>query len=167
MDFQVVVLAGGNSKNLTPLISKDVPKPLLLVANCPILYYVLHQLRQSNLKDLMVVVEGEDTALHHNAFLLDYSAYDSKKEIVSGLRIVDQHRRLSAICQRPLAAFFIEEVTLQRDRRGTIASPERRPGHYRDTTQRTAPQLLRRRDNLIDRKWSTTTATVIAAADEN
>ncbi|KAK8675802.1 hypothetical protein V6N13_033865 [Hibiscus sabdariffa] len=64
MDFQVVVLAGGNSKNLTPLIAKDVPKLLLPVANCPILYYVLHQLRQSNLKDLIVVVEGEDAALH-------------------------------------------------------------------------------------------------------
>ncbi|KAE8692944.1 feruloyl CoA ortho-hydroxylase 1-like [Hibiscus syriacus] len=63
MDFQVVVLAGGNSKNLTPLVSKDVPKPLLLVANRPVLYYVLHQLRQSNLKDLIVVVEGEDAAL--------------------------------------------------------------------------------------------------------
>ncbi|GMJ07043.1 hypothetical protein like AT5G19485 [Hibiscus trionum] len=63
MDFQVVVLAGGNSKNLAPLVSKDVPKPLLPVANRPVLYYVLHQLGQSNLKDLIVVVEGEDAAL--------------------------------------------------------------------------------------------------------
>ncbi|XVF19426.1 hypothetical protein REPUB_Repub11eG0109700 [Reevesia pubescens] len=63
MDFQVVVLAGGTSKNLTPLVSKEVPKPLLPVANRPVLYYVLHQLEQSNLKDLIVVVEGEDAAL--------------------------------------------------------------------------------------------------------
>ncbi|XVE59871.1 hypothetical protein DITRI_Ditri05aG0082000 [Diplodiscus trichospermus] len=63
MDFQVVVLAGGNSKNLTPLVSKEVPKPLLPIANRPVLYYVLHQLEQSNLKDLIVVVEGEDAAL--------------------------------------------------------------------------------------------------------
>ncbi|XVF47208.1 hypothetical protein PTKIN_Ptkin03bG0090700 [Pterospermum kingtungense] len=63
MDFQVVVLAGGCSKNLTPLVSKEVPKPLLPVANRPVLYYVLHQLEQSNLKDLIVVVEGEDAAL--------------------------------------------------------------------------------------------------------
>ncbi|XP_022731525.1 translation initiation factor eIF-2B subunit gamma-like [Durio zibethinus] len=63
MDFQVVVLAGGTSKNLTPLVSKEVPKPLLPVANRPLLYYVLHQLEQSNLKDLIVVVEGEDAAL--------------------------------------------------------------------------------------------------------
>ncbi|TYI12800.1 hypothetical protein ES332_A08G013400v1 [Gossypium tomentosum] len=69
MDFQVVVLAGGNSKNLTPLVSKELPKPLLPVANCPVLNYVLHQLEQSNLKDLIVVVEGEDTALLVGAWI--------------------------------------------------------------------------------------------------
>ncbi|KAK8601851.1 hypothetical protein V6N13_058472 [Hibiscus sabdariffa] len=79
MDFQVVVLAGGNSKNLTPLISKDVPKPLLPVANRPVLYYVLHQLRQSNLKDLIVVVEGEDAALHVGGWI--------SKTFVDGLHV--------------------------------------------------------------------------------
>ncbi|KAG8484873.1 hypothetical protein CXB51_021292 [Gossypium anomalum] len=69
MDFQVVVLAGGNSKNLTPLVSKELPKPLLPVANCPVLHYVLHQLEQSNLKDLIVVVEGEDAALLVGAWI--------------------------------------------------------------------------------------------------
>ncbi|XVE79036.1 hypothetical protein DITRI_Ditri14bG0025700 [Diplodiscus trichospermus] len=69
MDFQVVVLAGGTSTNLTPLVSKEVPKPLLPVANRPVLYYVLHQLEQSNLKDLIVVVEGEDAALLVGAWI--------------------------------------------------------------------------------------------------
>ncbi|MFQ6625264.1 hypothetical protein Gotur_005116, partial [Gossypium turneri] len=69
MDFQVVVLAGGNSKNLAPLVSKELPKPLLPVANCPVLNYVLHQLEQSNLKDLIVVVEGEDAALLVGAWI--------------------------------------------------------------------------------------------------
>ncbi|XP_022754230.1 translation initiation factor eIF-2B subunit gamma-like, partial [Durio zibethinus] len=63
MDFQVVVLAGDTSKNLAPLVSKELPKPLLPVANRPVLYYVLHQLEQSNLKDLIVVVEGKETAV--------------------------------------------------------------------------------------------------------
>ncbi|CAI0542049.1 unnamed protein product [Linum tenue] len=63
MDFQVVVLAGGTSKELVPLVSKEVPKPLLPVANRPVLSYVLEQLELSNLKDLIVVVEGEDAAL--------------------------------------------------------------------------------------------------------
>ncbi|KAG1327740.1 translation initiation factor eIF-2B subunit gamma [Cocos nucifera] len=63
MDFQVVVLAGGTSKKLAPLVSKEVPKALLPVANRPVLSYVLELLEASNLKDLIVVVEGEDAAL--------------------------------------------------------------------------------------------------------
>ncbi|XP_062082344.1 uncharacterized protein LOC133788763 [Humulus lupulus] len=63
MDFQVVVLAGGTSKNLVPLVSKEVPKALLPVANRPVLSYVLELLELNNLKDLIVVVEGEDAAL--------------------------------------------------------------------------------------------------------
>ncbi|KDP34561.1 hypothetical protein JCGZ_11111 [Jatropha curcas] len=63
MDFQVVVLAGGTSKKLVPLVSKEVPKALLPVANRPVLSYVLEQLELSNLKDLIVVVEGQDAAL--------------------------------------------------------------------------------------------------------
>ncbi|GMJ00860.1 hypothetical protein like AT5G19485 [Hibiscus trionum] len=69
MDFQVVVLAGGISKNLSPLVSKELPKPLLPVANRPVLSYVLQQLEQSNLKDLIVVVEGEDAALVVGAWI--------------------------------------------------------------------------------------------------
>ncbi|KAJ9673041.1 hypothetical protein PVL29_026353 [Vitis rotundifolia] len=63
MDFQVVVLAGGTSKKLVPLVSKEVPKALLPVANRPVLSYVLELLEHSNLKDLIVVVEGQDAAL--------------------------------------------------------------------------------------------------------
>ncbi|XP_077240154.1 transferases/nucleotidyltransferase [Tasmannia lanceolata] len=63
MDFQVVVLAGGTSKNLVPLVSKDFPKALLPVANRPVISYVLELLEASNLKDLIVVVEGKDAAL--------------------------------------------------------------------------------------------------------
>ncbi|GAB4846437.1 hypothetical protein Ancab_025442 [Ancistrocladus abbreviatus] len=62
MDFQVVVLAGGTSKKLVPLVSKEVPKALLPVANRPVISYVLELLEQSNLKDLIVVVEGEESA---------------------------------------------------------------------------------------------------------
>ncbi|GLT81805.1 hypothetical protein SLE2022_002370 [Rubroshorea leprosula] len=63
MDFQVVVLAGGTSKNLIPLVSKEVPKALLPVANRRLISYVLEHLEQNNLKDL-IVVEGKDAALH-------------------------------------------------------------------------------------------------------
>ncbi|KAE8697057.1 feruloyl CoA ortho-hydroxylase 1-like [Hibiscus syriacus] len=47
----------------------ELPKPLLPVANRPVLTYVLHQLEQSNLKDLIVVVEGEDAALVVGAWI--------------------------------------------------------------------------------------------------
>ncbi|KAI4345325.1 hypothetical protein L6164_012457 [Bauhinia variegata] len=63
MDFQVVVLAGGTSKKLVPLVSKEVPKALLPVANQPVLSYVLELVERSNLKDTIVVVEGEEATL--------------------------------------------------------------------------------------------------------
>ncbi|XP_043719302.1 translation initiation factor eIF-2B subunit gamma [Telopea speciosissima] len=63
MDFQVVVLAGGTSNKLVPLVSQEVPKALLPVANRPVLSYVLELLEASNLKDLIIVVEGKDAAL--------------------------------------------------------------------------------------------------------
>ncbi|XP_010247225.1 PREDICTED: translation initiation factor eIF-2B subunit gamma [Nelumbo nucifera] len=63
MDFQVVVLAGGTSKELVPLVSKEVPKALLPIANRPVLSYILELLEASNLKDLIVVVEGEEAAV--------------------------------------------------------------------------------------------------------
>ncbi|KAM1255965.1 hypothetical protein ACFX1Q_030140 [Malus domestica] len=63
MDFQVVVLAGGTSKNLVPLVSKEVPKALLPVANRPVISYVLELLELCNLKNLIVVVEGQDAAV--------------------------------------------------------------------------------------------------------
>ncbi|KAL6564931.1 hypothetical protein OROMI_016381 [Orobanche minor] len=63
MDFQVVILAGGFSKTLVPLVSKEVPKALLPVANRPVLSYVLELLEQNDLKNAIVVVEGEGAAL--------------------------------------------------------------------------------------------------------
>ncbi|KAL0459071.1 UNVERIFIED_CONTAM: hypothetical protein Slati_0534300 [Sesamum latifolium] len=55
MDFQVVVLAGGFSKTLVPLVSKEVPKALLPVANRPVLSYVLELLEQNDLKNAIVL----------------------------------------------------------------------------------------------------------------
>ncbi|CAK9883255.1 unnamed protein product [Sphagnum jensenii] len=63
MNFQVVVLAGGLSKTMYPLVSKDVPKALLPVGNRPLLSYVLELVEASNIKDIIVVVSGDDAAL--------------------------------------------------------------------------------------------------------
>ncbi|XAR60283.1 Protein-synthesizing GTPase [Bertholletia excelsa] len=79
MDFQVVVLAGGTSRNLVPLVSKEVPKALLPVANRPVLSYVLELLEQSNLKNLIVVVGGEDAALRIGGWIS--SAYADRLHV--------------------------------------------------------------------------------------
>ncbi len=63
MNFQVVVLAGGLSKTMYPLVSKDVPKALLPVGNRPLLSYVLELVEASNIKDIIVVVSGDDAAM--------------------------------------------------------------------------------------------------------
>ncbi|XP_073313532.1 translation initiation factor eIF2B subunit gamma-like [Primulina huaijiensis] len=69
MDFQVVVLAGGYSKTMVPLVSKEVPKALLPVANTPVLYYVLELLEINDLNNAIVVVEGESAALLISAWI--------------------------------------------------------------------------------------------------
>ncbi|CAH9070671.1 unnamed protein product [Cuscuta europaea] len=100
MDFQVVVLAGGFSKNLVPLVSKDVPKALLPVANQPVLSYVLDLFEQNNLKDLIVVVEGQNAAALVGAWIC--SAYVDRLHVevaavpedvgtAGALRAIDPH----------------------------------------------------------------------------
>ncbi|KAK1292000.1 hypothetical protein QJS10_CPB17g01708 [Acorus calamus] len=79
MDFQVVVLAGGASKELSPLVSNEVPKALLPVANRPVLSYVLDLLESSNLKDLIIVVEGSDAALRVGGWIS--SAYHDRLRV--------------------------------------------------------------------------------------
>ncbi|XP_008451049.1 uncharacterized protein LOC103492452 isoform X1 [Cucumis melo] len=79
MDFQVVVLAGGTSKNLVPLVSKELPKALLPVANRPVLSYVLELLELSNLKDIIVVAEGEDVALRIGSWIS--GAYEERLRV--------------------------------------------------------------------------------------
>ncbi|KAF3322570.1 translation initiation factor eIF-2B subunit gamma [Carex littledalei] len=69
MDFQVVVLAGGMSDKLSPLVSKELPKALLPVANKPLLSYVLELLEASNLKNIVVVVEGDEAATNVESWL--------------------------------------------------------------------------------------------------
>ncbi|KAL3325330.1 hypothetical protein AABB24_039098 [Solanum stoloniferum] len=100
MDFQVVVLAGGFSKSLVPLVSKDVPKALLPVANRPVLSYVLEHFEENNLKDFIVVVEGESAALLvggwiSNAYVdrlhVEVAAVPEDVGTAGALRAIDRH----------------------------------------------------------------------------
>lgn len=79
MNFQVVVLAGGTTKKLFPLVSKGVPKALLPVGNRPVLSYVLELLEASNLKNLIVVVAGEDAAVRIGGWIS--GAYDDRLQV--------------------------------------------------------------------------------------
>ncbi|KAM3303317.1 translation initiation factor eIF-2B subunit gamma [Capsicum chacoense] len=100
MDFQVVVLAGGFSKTLVPLVSKDVPKALLPVANRPVLSYVLEHFEENNIKDFIVVVEGESAALLvggwiSNAYVdrlhVEVAAVPEDVGTAGALRAIDHH----------------------------------------------------------------------------
>ncbi|GAA0138266.1 translation initiation factor [Lithospermum erythrorhizon] len=106
MDFQVVVLAGGFEKNLAPLVSKDIPKALLPVANRPVLSYVLELLEQYNLKDLIVVVEGESAALSVGGWIssayvdrlhVEVAAVPEDVGTAGALRAIDHHLTASDI----------------------------------------------------------------------
>ncbi|KAF6149436.1 hypothetical protein GIB67_016979 [Kingdonia uniflora] len=62
MEFQVVVLAGGiSSMTLVPSVSEEVPKPLLPVADRPVLSCI-DLLESNNLKDFILVVKGKEAA---------------------------------------------------------------------------------------------------------
>ncbi|XP_020584859.1 translation initiation factor eIF-2B subunit gamma isoform X2 [Phalaenopsis equestris] len=100
MDFQVVVLAGGDSKRLAPLVSEEIPKPLLPVANRPVLSYVLELLEANNLKNLIVVVEGKDVALRVGGWIsgayvdrlhVEVAAVPEESGTADALRAVAHH----------------------------------------------------------------------------
>ncbi|KAK6164031.1 hypothetical protein DH2020_000895 [Rehmannia glutinosa] len=66
--FQVVVLAGGFSKTLVPLVSKEVPKAL--ASGEPAGSILCSELlEQNDLKDAIVVVEGESAALSISSWI--------------------------------------------------------------------------------------------------
>lgn len=102
----MVVLAGGTSKNLIPLVSKEVPKALLPVGNRPVVSYVLDLLEQSNLKDIIVVVGGEDAAVKvggwiSSAYLdrlhVEVVAVPEDKGTAGALRAISRHLTASDI----------------------------------------------------------------------
>ncbi|CAA6662015.1 unnamed protein product [Spirodela intermedia] len=85
MDFQVVVLAGGTSRDLAPLVSRELPKALLPVAERPVLSYVLDLLEDSNLKDIIVVVEEEDPEVTTRIGSWVSSAYADRLNVEVGV----------------------------------------------------------------------------------
>ncbi|CAM6098200.1 unnamed protein product [Calypogeia fissa] len=83
MNFQVIVLAGGGgsqSKELFPLVTKDLPKPLLPVGNRPLISYALELLESSGIKDLIVAVPGDEAATQVQNWILN--AFDDRLHVV-------------------------------------------------------------------------------------
>ncbi|KAL3689175.1 hypothetical protein R1sor_015484 [Riccia sorocarpa] len=100
MSFQVVVLAGGGglSKELFPLVTKDLPKALLPVGNRPLISYLVELLEASYIKDLLVVVASEEAATLVENFISS-AFYDRLRvEVVSvpeELETADVLRKIS------------------------------------------------------------------------
>jgi len=56
--FQVVLLAGGTGSRMYPL-TEDIPKPLLPIANRPLISYQLEMLDKSGVSDVIVVTNSD------------------------------------------------------------------------------------------------------------
>lgn len=130
MNFQVVVLAGGLSKKLYPLVSKDVPKALLPLGNKPVLSYVLELLEASNLKDIILVAAGEDAALCvgnwvadavHDRLRVEVAAVPEECDTADALRSV--MHRLTAEDFLVVSGDLVSDVPI-----GAVAATHRRQG---------------------------------------
>lgn len=71
MKFQAVVLLDSGTKQLFPLVSKEIPKALLPVGNRPLLSFSLDMLEACNLTSLHVVVAGETAAEQVSSWIAD------------------------------------------------------------------------------------------------
>ncbi|EFJ29631.1 hypothetical protein SELMODRAFT_440774 [Selaginella moellendorffii] len=127
-EYQVVVVAGGSSKDLFPLVSKDVPKALLPIGNRPLLSYVLDLLEDSNLNNVSVVVAGHESGVrvgswiaeaYHDRLQVEVSTVSEESGTADALRSVAH--RLSSENVMVVSGDMVCDVPL-----GAIASSHKR-----------------------------------------
>jgi len=102
--MKAVILAGGQDTHMVPLV-RTVPKPLLPVANRPMVEYLLHLLRRNGVRDVAIAVSGSGES--YTQSLGDGRAL--------GMRILYSHEVLprgTAGCLLPLRDFLGKEPFL-------------------------------------------------------
>jgi lipopolysaccharide/colanic/teichoic acid biosynthesis glycosyltransferase/NDP-sugar pyrophosphorylase family protein len=102
--MKAVILAGGQDTHMVPLV-RTIPKPLLPVANRPMVEYLLQLLRKNDVREVALAVSGTGEAYTH--------ALGNGKTL--GMRLVYSHETLprgTAGCLLPFKEFLGDEPFL-------------------------------------------------------
>jgi len=107
-EFQVVVLAGGLGSRLHPLADAAHPKPLLNVANKPLLQYALDSLHRAGFNDIIVLAQTSQrqaiTQFVKETYKnIDLAFVDKDSDSADALRVIHDKIKVGDV---PFATFL-------------------------------------------------------------